>query len=228
MGTSNTIGKTIMNLEHARINMIKQQLRPWNVLDPRVLELMAEVPREHFVPTAYRNIAFADINIPLAHDQVMMTPRIEGRLLQSLQIEPTDSVLEIGTGSGFLTACLAKLAKHVDSVDISEDFVTEAESKFQALGIENISLAVGDGAQGWKPDSRYNVIVLTGSMPELSSNFQGQLRSKGRLFAVVGESPVMQAQLITRLAGHEFATDVIFEMDLPPLLNATKKSNFVF
>jgi len=217
-----------MNLEHARINMIKQQLRPWNVLDPRVLELMVEVPREHFVPAAYKNIAFADITIPLAHDQMMMTPKIEGRLLQSLQLKPTDSVLEIGTGSGFLTACLAKSAKRVDSVDIFEDFITEAEAKFQALGIENVSLAVGDGAQGWKSDSRYDVIVLTGSVPEFPKNFQEQLRSGGRLFAVVGESPVMHAQLITRLVGHEFSTDIILETDLPPLINATKTSNFIF
>jgi len=217
-----------MNLEQARINMIKQQLRPWNVLDQRILELMAEVPREHFVPSAYKNIAFADINIPLAHDQMMMTPKIEGRLLQSLQLKSTDSVLEIGTGSGFLTACLAKSAKRVDSIDIFEDFTTEAESKFQALGIENIALAVGDGAKGWKPDYRYDVIVLTGSVPELPSNFQKQLRLGGRLFVVVGESPVMQAQLITRIADHEFSTDVILETDLPPLLNATKSSNFLF
>jgi protein-L-isoaspartate(D-aspartate) O-methyltransferase len=217
-----------MNIEYARINMIKQQIRPWNVLDQRVLELMAEVPREHFVPLAYKNVAFADMNIPLAHNQMMMTPKVEGRILQTLQIQPTDSVLEIGTGSGFFTACLAKSAKHVESVDIYEDFIVEAKTKFQKLDIDNISLSVGDGAQGWNLESRYDVIVLTGSVPELSKNFKEQLREGGRLFAVIGEPPVMQAQLITRLSGHEYATDSVLEINLPPLLNAVKKPRFVF
>lgn len=219
---------TQLNFEQARFNMIEQQVRPWEVLDQRILDLLLQVPREEFVPATYRNLAFADISVPLAHDQVMMAPKVEGRLLQSLMLTPTDQVLEIGTGSGFMTALLAKSASHVESVDIFSDFVETAAVKLQALNVANVTLAVGDAANGWKTDSRYDVIVLTGSVPLLKAHFQEQLNIWGRLFVIVGEDPAMQAQLITRLSEHEWHVDVLFETSIPSLIGASQPERFVF
>lgn len=215
-----------VDTKQARFNMVEQQVRPWEVLDPQVLDLISEVPREDFVPMAYRNLAFADINIPLAHDQEMMSPKLEGRILQALQLTPKDSVLEIGTGSGYMTALLAKSAKHVDSVDIYEDFVTEARSKLNALNIHNVSIKTGDAINGWNLGTRYDAIVLTGSVSVLKPHFQEQLNEGGRLFAIVGDEPIMQAHLITRIAG-DFYKEVLFETLLPPLLG-TPEDHFVF
>ncbi len=215
-----------VNVEKARFNMINQQIRPWEVLDQRVLNLMSGVPRENFVPTAYHNLAFADINIPLAHDQVMMDPKTEGRLLQSLMLTPRDTVLEIGTGSGYLTALLAKSAKHVESVDIFEDFVKEAATKLSKLNINNVSLNTGDAVNGWNTDTHYDAIVLTGSVPLLAPHFLGQLNEGGRLFAIVSDAPAMQAQLISHVGGY-FYTEVLFETSLPPLLGAPGMARFV-
>lgn len=218
-----------VSVEQARFNMIEQQIRPWEVLDQRVLNLFIEVPREEFVPTPYRNLAFVDVNIPLAHDQVMMTPNLEGRLLQALMLSPRDTVLEIGTGSGYLTALLARSARHVDSVDIFEDFVKTAEDKLKALNINNVSLNTGDAINGWNMDVRYDVIVLTGSVPSLKPSFQQQLNEGGCLFAIVGEEPIMQAVLINRINEKEWDREVLFETSLPPLLGAPgRKSRFVF
>jgi protein-L-isoaspartate(D-aspartate) O-methyltransferase len=214
-----------VNTKQARFNMVEQQIRPWDVLNQQVLDLISELPRENFVPTAYRNLAFADINIPLAHDQEMMSPKLEGRMVQTLQLTPKDSVLEIGTGSGYLTALLAKSAKHVDSVDIYEDFVIEANKKLKALNINNISIKTGDGINGWNLDTRYDVIVLTGSVGLLQSHFQEQLNEGGRLLAIVGNEPIMQAHLITRIDGN-FYTENLFDTLLPPLLG-THVENFV-
>jgi protein-L-isoaspartate(D-aspartate) O-methyltransferase len=214
-----------VNAKQARFNMVEQQVRPWEVLDQRTLDLISEVPREDFVPMAYRNLAFADFNIPLAHDQEMMPPKLEGRILQALQLTPKDSVLEIGTGSGYLTALLAKSAKHVDSVDIYEDFVTEATSKLNALNLHNVSLKIGDAINGWNLSTHYDAIVLTGSVPVLKPHFQEQLNEGGRLFAIIGDEPIMHAHLITRIAG-SFYTENLFETLLPPLLGA-QVDNFV-
>ncbi len=215
-----------VDTKQARFNMVEQQVRPWDVLDPQVLNLISEVPREDFVPTAYRNLAFADINIPLAHDQEMMSPKLEGRIVQSLRLTPKDSVLEIGTGSGYMTALLAKSAKHVDSVDIYEDFVTEVASKLNALNIHNVSIKTGDAINGWNLSTRYDAIVLTGSVTLLKPHFQEQLNEGGRLLAIVGDEPIMQAHLITRIAG-DFYTEALFETLLPPLLG-TPEGHFVF
>jgi len=212
-----------VHIENARFNMVEQQVRPWEVLDQRILDLMSDVAREDFVPRAYRNLAFADIDIPLAHDQVMMSPKLEGRLLQSLNISAEDTVLEVGTGSGYLTALLAKLAKRVDSVDIFEDFVREATTRLKAFG--NISLYTGDAVNGWRTGG-YDVIVLTGSVPVLKPHFQGQLNEGGRLFAIVGEEPVMQAHLISRVAGN-FYTEILFETSLPPLVGSSEPGHFM-
>jgi protein-L-isoaspartate(D-aspartate) O-methyltransferase len=210
--------------ETARFNMIEQQIRPWEVLDQRILDLMSDVPREDFVPMAYRNLAFVDISIPLAHEQTMMPPKLEGRLLQTLSITPKDTVLEIGTGSGYLTALLAKLAKHVDSVDIFDDFVKEAATKLNAF--HNISLNTGDAINGWNIDTGYDVIVLTGSVSMLKPHFQAQLNEGGRLFAIVGDEPVMQAHFISRVAG-DFHTEILFETSLPPLIGTPAPDHFI-
>ncbi|MCV6639230.1 protein-L-isoaspartate O-methyltransferase [Candidatus Albibeggiatoa sp. nov. NOAA] len=213
------------NYEQARFNMVEQQIRPWEVLNQSVLDVMAEVPREKFVPAEYQALAFADVEIPLGHDQVMMFPRLEARLLQSLSIKPTDRVLEIGTGSGYLTALLAKLAEHVDSVDIHEDFIKQAEKKL--AGFDNVSLSVGNAAQGWKTDIQYDVIVLTGSIPVLSSHFKAQLKPNGRLFAIVGQDPIMEALVVTRYSDTEWQVDSLFETSVAELEGVAQPAQFV-
>lgn len=215
------------NFEQARFNMIEQQIRPWDVLDQRTLDLIASVPREQFVPQDYRKLAFADINIPLAQGQMMMSPKVEARLLQSLRLNPNDSVLEIGTGSGYLTALLAKAANHVDSVDIFPEFIQTAAVKLKALNINNVTLQVGDAINGWNKDVDYDVIVLTGSVPVLKSHFQDQLIEGGCLFAIIGEEPIMQAQLMTRVNQTKTNRELLFETVLPPLLGAASPQRFV-
>jgi len=215
------------NLEQARFNMIEQQIRPWNMFDQGVLDLMAEVPREQFVPEKYHNLAFADTEIPLANAQVMMSPKIEARILQALMIHPTDSVLEIGTGSGYLTALLAKSARQVDSVDIFEDFVESAQAKLNNLNINNVDFSVGDAVNGWYIDNRYDVIILTGSVPILNPNFQQQLKEGGALFAIVGEQPVMQATVINRITEEKIETQTLFETSITPLLGAPEPARFI-
>jgi protein-L-isoaspartate(D-aspartate) O-methyltransferase len=215
------------NLEQARFNMIEQQIRPWNMFDQRVLDLMAEVPRELFVPEKYHDLAFADTEIPLANAQVMMSPKIEARILQALMIHPTDNVLEIGTGSGYFTALLAKSARQVDSVDIFEDFVESAQEKLDNLNINNVDLSVGDAINGWHIDNRYDVIILTGSVPILHPHFQEQLKEGGALFAIVGEQPVMQAKVINRITEEKIETQILFETSIAALLGAPEPARFV-
>jgi protein-L-isoaspartate(D-aspartate) O-methyltransferase len=217
-----------LDFARARFNMVEQQVRPWEVLDQHVLDLLFEIPREEFVPPAYRTLAFADIQIPLAHDQVMMSPKLEGRLLQTLQIKPNDTVLEIGTGSGYFTALLAKLAKRVESVDIYEDFIKTAERSLKTQYISNACLSSGDAIAGWKTEVQYDVIVLTGSVPVLKPHFQNQLKLGGRLLAIVGTEPVMEARLITRVSDHEWQIDSLFETSLPALIGAPVPQRFVF
>src|SRR3569832_54463 len=189
-----------MNLAEARHNMIEQQIRPWDVLDQRVLELVANLPREDFVPSAYLSLAYADINIPLEHGQSMMAPKVEARMIQALNLQPRDIVLEIGTGSGYVPALLAKSAKHVYSVDIFADFAERARLKLAGHGITNVTLETGDAATGWERDQPYDVIAVTGSLPLLPDSLRRQLKVGGRLFVVTGDAPVMSAQLITRVS----------------------------
>jgi protein-L-isoaspartate(D-aspartate) O-methyltransferase len=216
-----------MSFEQARFNMIEQQIRPWEVLDQRVLDVMAQTPREDFVPPPYRQLAFADVAIPLGHSQVMMIPKVEARMLQGLAVQATDRVLEVGTGSGFITACLARLGDSVVSVDIFPEFTQAARRKLQFHGISNVILHTGDAAQGWG-EQYYDIIAITGSLPVLPERWRQQLKIGGRLFVIVGESPVMEALLITRLSAHEWTTDSLFETELPPLLNITKPVVFEF
>jgi protein-L-isoaspartate(D-aspartate) O-methyltransferase len=216
-----------LNLEQARHNMVLQQIRPWDVLDQRVLDLLESMPREDFVPEHYRNVAYADIAIPLGHHEVMMPPRVEARMLQALAIQPQDTVLEIGTGSGFVTALLAKLARYVHSVEIHEELHRTAAATLQEHGLINVSLDTGDAARGWTNCGQVDVIAITGSLPLLPEAFQQSLKPGGRLFAIVGDAPAMEATLITRLAENEFRRENLFETDLPPLRNARQPNRFV-
>jgi len=217
-----------MNFEQARFNMVEQQIRPWEVLDPRVLELLERIQREDFVPVRYRKLAFADIAIPLDCGQEMMRPKIEARLLQALDIGPDETVLEIGTGSGFVTACLAGLAKHVVSVEIHEALHREAAAKLADKGVSNVELFVGDAIGGWQPEQAHDVVVVTGSVPQVPEPFLGWVNPGGRMFVVRGRSPAMEALLMTRLDATEWTVESLFETDLPPLENAEPPPEFTF
>jgi protein-L-isoaspartate(D-aspartate) O-methyltransferase len=192
-----------------------------------VLDVIAKTPRENFVPSSYRNLAFADVEIPLGYGQHMMTPKVEGRLLQVLALQPSDRALEVGTGSGYLTACLARLSDRVLSVDIVPEFTESARQKFSIHGINNVILRSGDAAQGWG-NSRYDAIAITGSLPVLPDHWRQQLNCGGRLFVVVGEPPIMEALLITRVSEQEWTQESLFDTELPPLLNAKKPRVFEF
>jgi protein-L-isoaspartate(D-aspartate) O-methyltransferase len=217
-----------MELKAAHFNMIEQQIRPWDVLDQGVLDLIAELPREDFVPEAYRNLAYADTAIPLGHGQVMMHPKIEARLLQALDLHATDSVLEVGTGSGYLTALLARATHHVYSVDIIPQFKLQAAEKLAVHGIDNVTLEIGDAARGWPRYGLYDVIAITGSLPELPASFLQSMNRGGRLFSVVGTAPVMEAVLVRRVGESEWSRESLFETDLPRLINAPATARFVF
>jgi protein-L-isoaspartate(D-aspartate) O-methyltransferase len=215
-----------MNFEVARTQMLSQQLRAWEVLDDRVLRAFAETPREDFVPRDYRDLAFADVEIPLGHGQTMLAPKVEGRVLQALQVERIDDVLVVGTGSGYLTAVIARLAKHVTSVDIFPEFVAAAGPKIAACGIRNVDLKVAD-ALTLSGRERFDAIAVTSSMPELDPRFIEMLRTQGRLFVVVGRRPAMEAQLITLQPDGRTTTDSLFETVLTPLINAERPEPFV-
>jgi len=217
-----------MNFEQARFNMVEQQVRPWEVLDERVLELLETTQREDFVPVRYRKMAFTDMAIPLDHEQSMMKPVVEGRLLQALELKPDETVLEIGTGSGFITACLAQMAKSVVSVDIHEQFSKEAAAKLQEKGIQNVEIETGDAMTGWQPEQAHDVVVVTGSVEDIPDQFRGWVNPGGRMFIVCGESPAMEAKLLTKLNATEWREESLFETDLPRLVNAEKAAEFEF
>lgn len=217
-----------MELKAARFNMIEQQIRPWDVLDQGVLDLIADLPREDFVPESYRGLAYADTAIPLGHGQVMMHPKIEARLLQALDLHATDSVLEVGTGSGYLTALLAHATHHVYSVDIIPQFRLQAAEKLAVHGIDNVTLESGDAARGWARHGLYDVIAITGSLPELPAAFLQSMNRGGRLFAVVGTAPIMEAVLVRRVGENEWSRESLFETELPRLINAPATARFVF
>jgi protein-L-isoaspartate(D-aspartate) O-methyltransferase len=217
-----------MNIEQARYNMVEQQIRPWDVLDQDVLNLLFKIRREDFVPEAHSALAFVDMEIPLGHGQAMWTPKLEARVIQEVAIQPTDRVLEIGTGSGYLTALLAAEAAEVVSVDIVPEFTAAATQKLRAHGFNNVELHTGDAARDWPDEAGFDVIVLTGSTPLLSDAFRRRLKVGGRLFAIVGEPPVMQAQIMTCTAPSSTRSIVLFETCVAPLLNAPHPAAFVF
>jgi len=216
-----------MDFEQARFNMVEQQIRTWEVLDQEVLDLLFAVKREEFVPPAYRALAFADLEIPLGDDERMWTPKMEARVLQELELKPNEVALEIGTGSGYLTALLASRCREVTSVDINARFLNEARAKLARAGITNVRLEQGDGARGWR-DGRYDAIALTGSTPMLPQSWHKQLESGGRFFAVVGDAPVMTARLLRSTAPGIFVAEDLFETVIAPLKNAPQPERFVF
>lgn len=214
-------------MEQARFNMIEQQIRPCDVLETRILELLKQVRREHFVPQAQRALAFVDMEIPLGHGAAMWAPKLEARVVQELHLSRADKVLEVGTGSGYLTALMATLAGHVTSVEIVPELNAMAKQHLQAYHRDNITLEVGDAAQGWG-SNQYDVIVLTGSTPILPAVFQNSLKVGGRMFAIVGDAPVMQARLIKCVSAGVFETVTIMETSVPALQNAEQPKRFVF
>lgn len=219
-----------MDFERARFNMIEQQIRPWFVLDTDVLDVQGALPREHFVPSAYRGLAYCDTRIPLGHGQTMMPPVIEARLLQALELTRDDHVLEIGTGSGYVSACLARLARAVESVEIHEDFTAGARERLQALGIDNVELATGDAARGWDGGRQFDAIALTGAVPEVPEAYRRSLAPGGRLFAIVGDidQPIMEALQVTRVGSEEWSVESLFETWIAPLVNARRPPRFEF
>jgi protein-L-isoaspartate(D-aspartate) O-methyltransferase len=214
-----------MNLDAARMQMIHQQVRAWEVLDSRVLETLSSVSRELFVPPDYRDLAFADFEIPLGHGEAMMTPTVEGKLLQALRLDALDDVLEIGTGSGFLTACLARLASRVSSIDIHADFIEAAQLRLREQGFRNVALRVED-AFHIVGSEQFDAIAVTGSVPEVPRALAALLRPGGRMFIVIGRSPVMDARRIVRQHDGAWVEESLFETALKPLVNAVVTEPF--
>ncbi len=218
----------MLDMEQARFNMIEQQIRPCEVLDGRILELLKHVRRENFVPEKMRAMAFMDMEIPLGHGAYMWQPKLEARCLQELHLNRNDKVLEVGTGSGYLAALLSMLAGHVTTVEIVPELSGTAKQHLHAHHRDNITLEIGDAALGWGGGASYDVIVLTGSTPVLPATFQNSLNVGGRLFAIVGDAPVMEARLITRVAQDTYETVNIMEACVKPLQNALQPERFVF
>jgi protein-L-isoaspartate(D-aspartate) O-methyltransferase len=217
-----------MNIEQARFNMIEQQIRPWNVLDQDILDLLHVVKRERFVPAAYQNLAFVDTEIPLPGGEAMFTPKIEARILQEVDVKKHESVLEIGTGSGYMAALLAFKARHVTTVEISPELKVFAERNLAAAGITNVTVEQGNGAEGWTNGAPFDVIVISGALPVLPNAFLNQLNVGGRLIAIVGEAPVMSCNIITRVSEAAYDTVKIFETNVKPLSCAVTPSHFEF
>jgi protein-L-isoaspartate(D-aspartate) O-methyltransferase len=219
-----------MDIEQARFNMVEQQIRTWEVLDQTVLDSLYVVRREEFVPPAYRALAFSDLEIPLSGEprECMLQPKVEARIVQEVAAKPTDIVLEIGTGSGYLTALLAHRARHVHSVEISPALKNAAQANLAKAGVGNVSLYEGDGTRGWKGQAPYDVIVLGGSTPALPDEFLAQLKLGGRLFVVVGEPPVMEARLYTCVGDGRYNSLGLFETCIAPLRGALQVERFQF
>jgi len=217
-----------MNLEQARFNMIEQQIRPWDVLDGHVLQLLAVVKREDFVPTAHRALAFVDMEIPLPGGQCMLTPRVEARMLQDLAVRKHEKVLEIGAGSGYMAALLAHKAQRVISLEILPELVTMARANLQKAGIHNAEARLGDGAKGVPIEGPFDVIVLSGSVAEVPQSLLANLKIGGRLVAIVGEEPMMRATFVTRTAEAAFQTSQPWDTVAPRLMNFPEPSRFHF
>ena len=216
-----------MDTDFARQQMVDQQVRAWDVLHPDVLQVLKNIPREQFVPTGYEALAFADTEIPIGHGQFMMTPTLEGRLLQALKPTSSDKVLEIGTGSGFLAACLARLSDSVTSVDIHDDFLAAAKVNLEDSGIGNVTLLSMDAMQEL-PDEKFDVVAITGSIEDFDPRFVDALNPGGRLFVVVGTGPAMDARLVTRTGDNDWQSESLFETVLAPLVNGSKPPQFLF
>ena len=221
-----------MNIEQARFNMIEQQIRPWEVLDPEVLELLMVVKREAFVPAAYKSMAFMDTEIPLPCGESMLTPKVEARLLQEAAVKKHEHVLEVGAGSGYMAALLAHKARHITTVDIEPALQELARKNLSDYGVTNVDVVLGDAAQGWKGAGKYSapydVIMISGSLPVLPDAFLQQIKVGGRILAVIGELPVMSALVVTRVSDVGYNTVKVFETNVKPLRNAVQPSHFKF
>ena len=217
-----------MNFEQARFNMVEQQIRPWEVLDQDVLDLLMTVKREEFVPAAYRDLAFTEVEIPIGCGQVMLKPVIEGKVLQALRLGKSDSVLEVGTGSGYFAALLAARTEWVRTIEIEPELVKLASANLARNGVENVVVVQGDGIGGWAERAPYDVIVVSGGLPFVPQALLEQLKVGGRLFAFVGEAPVMKARLVTCEAEGRFRTEDIFETVVPMLKDAPQRDGFSF
>ena len=216
-----------MNIELAREQMIGQQVNTWEVFDDRVLQVMREVPRERFVPQAWQGVAFADAPIPLPHGQSMLPPKVHGRILQALALEPAYVTLEIGSGSGFLSACMGKLAARVRSLEIVPELADLARSNLLATAINNVAVEAADGMR-LDEELAYDAVAVTGSLPLYDERFQRALKIGGRLFVIVGQAPVMEAWKITRVGEREWQREGLFETIVQPLVNAPRPPEFVF
>lgn len=220
-----------MNIEKARFNMIEQQIRPWDVLDQDILELLVVVKREAFVPPAYKSLAFMDTELPLPGGECMFFPKLEARILQEILVKKHEQVLEIGAGSGYMAALLAHKARHVTTVEISPELKAMAEKNLADYGVTNVEVVLGNGAQGWAnagTEAPYDVIVISGSLPVLPDSFLKQIKVGGRIFAIIGEAPAMSAQIITRVSDAAYNTVKVFETDVKPLREALTPSHFAF
>lgn len=217
-----------MNIEQARFNMIEQQIRPWEVLDQDVLNLLSIVKREHFVPAAYVDLAFADLEVPLPNDQHMLAPRVEARVLQELAVKKHESVLEIGAGSGYMAALLAHRAQKVLTVEIDTELADFARANFVKNGVLNAEVVQGDGSRGWAANAPYDVICVSGGLPVVPQELLEQLKVGGRMAAFVGGAPVMETQIITRMDEKQYRIASVFETYVEPLENAVQPSRFKF
>jgi len=211
-----------MNFDQARFNMVEQQIRPWEVLDSKVLSLLESIQREDFVPVRYRKLAFADFAIPLDCGQAMMRPKIEARMLQALDLKEDETVLEIGTGSGYLTACMAKLGDHVDTVDINEEMTAIAKKNLQSLAINNVNFSTGDASKTWHQKRNYDVIVISAAMKEIPASYKNLLKVGGRMFVVTGAAPAMTAHRVTRTEQDEWTVEDLFETSIEPMIETVK------
>lgn len=216
-----------MNIEMAREKMVEQQVRAWDVLEAEVLDVLRKIPREEFVPQEFVSLAFADTEIPIGHGESMMTPTVEGRVLQSLRLDGSEHVLEIGTGTGFLSACLASLGHHVTSVDIHDDFLKRAAANLDDAGFGNVNLKQMDAMQELPP-GKFDAIAVTGSLETFDTRFVDALRVGGRLFIVVGDGSAMDARLATRTGESDWDSESLFETCLKPLVNGRRPPQFRF
>jgi len=225
---SSRASASAMDFEQARFNMIEQQVRPWEVLDQAVLDGLSAVPREDFVPPHLRALAFVDMELPLGHGEVMLAPKLEARLVQEAELKAADRVLEVGTGSGYMTALLARLASHVCSVEIVAELSGEARRRLDRRGVANATLEIGDAARGWSAHAPYDAIVVTGSLPVLPESLEQMLAPGGRLVAIVGDAPAMTACRVTRASERAFTRVNLFETCVKALRNAPQPERFVF
>ncbi|MGB8717570.1 MAG: protein-L-isoaspartate O-methyltransferase [Rhodanobacteraceae bacterium] len=212
--------------QQAHSNMVDNQIRGWDVVDMRVLDTLAAMPREAFVPPQWRAMAFADVPIPLGHGETMMKPVVEGRMLQALQLLPAEQVLEIGTGSGFITACLAHLAGHVTSLELRDDFAQRASTVLASQGLSNISLHTADAVTSWQPDRHFDAIVVTGAVAEIPAHWRDWLAPEGRMFVIHGRQPIMCASLLRNSPSGQIRRESLFDTSLPYLSHAGPRADY--